>query len=343
MLYVLLAILLFGILIFIHELGHYLTARLFKVKINEFAIGMGPKIISKKSKKTGIAYSLRLLPIGGFVSMEGEDSESEDEGAFGKKPVWQRIIITAAGSLSNILLGIIVMAIITANTTLVSTTVRDFAEGAVSSEMLEAGDKITRIGAQNTYTGQDVVYAITRYGKEPTEVTVIRNGEKTTLTVSFGTVTEEGHVFGVRDFNFYTERQLDNANFFTFIGHSLCQSRLMIRMVVDSIHDLVVGEYSIKDLSGPVGVTEVVSDAARQNNGTVWFYFVLIAMNLGLVNLLPIPALDGGRIVFMLIELITRKRVPQKVEAIIHTVGIIILLALMAVITFKDILHLFKK
>lgn len=341
--YVLLAILLFGILIFIHELGHYLTARLFKVKINEFSIGMGPKLISKKSEKTGTSYSLRLLPIGGFVSMEGEDAESEDDGAFGKKPVWQRIIITAAGSVSNILLGFLVMAIITANTTLTSTTVSGFAANAISSESLEVGDKITRIGDQNTFTAQDVIYAISRYGKEPTNVTVVRNGEKTTLTVSFGTTTEAGHTFGVRDFNFYTEKDLDNANLFTFIGHSFCQSRLMIRMVWDSLHDLIVGEYGLKDLSGPVGVTGVISEAARHQDGTVWFYFVLIAMNLGVVNLLPFPALDGGRIVFMLIELVTRKKVPQKIEGIIHTVGIIILLLFMAVITFKDIIQLIKK
>lgn len=341
MVYVLIAILLFGVLILIHELGHFLTARLFKVKVNEFSIGMGPKLISKKSKKTGTAYSLRLLPIGGFVAMEGEDAESADEGSFSKKPVWQRIIITAAGALSNILIGVIVMTIFTATTTPVSTTVASFTDGAVSSQVLEVGDRIVKIGDLNTYTGNDVVYAVSRYGVKETNVTVIRGGEKRTFAVTFGTTTEEGHDFGKCDFKLWREKDIGNGGFFTTIGHSLAQSRLMIRMVVDSLHDLIVGRYGIKDLSGPVGVTEAVSNAARENNGTVWLYFVLIAMNLGVVNLLPFPALDGGRLLFMFIELIVRKPVPQKIEAMIHTVGMVLLLVLMAVVTLKDIIHLF--
>ena len=343
MVYILIAILLFGVLIFIHELGHFLTARLFKVKVNEFAIGMGPKIISKKSKKTGTAYSLRLLPIGGFVSMEGEDTDSEDDGAFSKKPVWQRIIITAAGSLSNILLGFIVMSVIMANSVMVSTTVAGFTENAVSSEVLMAGDKIVKVGNMNTHTGNDVVYAISRYGAEQTNVTVLRDGVKKTFSIKFNTTNESGHVFGERDFTLWTEEAIDNGGFFTLIGHSLSQSRLMIKMVTDSLFDLITGKYGIKELSGPVGVTRVVSEAARDGGGTVWLYFVLIAMNLGVVNLLPIPALDGGRIVFMLIELIFRKPVPQKVESVIHTVGMVLLLAFMAVITVKDIVQIFVK
>lgn len=342
MVYVLIAILLFGVLILIHELGHFLTARLFKVKLNEFSIGMGPKLISKKSKKTGTAYSLRLLPIGGFVAMEGEDTSSDDEGSFSKKPVWQRIIITAAGALSNIIIGMLVMTIFTATTTPVSTTIGSFNEGAISSSVLEAGDKIVKIGDLNTYTGNDVVYAISRYGVKETNVTVIRGGEKKTFSVAFGTTTEEGHVFGKCDFKLWREKDLENSGFFTTIGHSLAQSRLMIRMVVDSLYDLIVGRYGIKDLSGPVGVTEAVSNAAKENNGTVWLYFVLIAMNLGVVNLLPFPALDGGRLLFMFIELIVRKPVPQKIEAMIHTVGMVLLLVLMAVVTLKDIIHLFS-
>ena len=341
MVYVLIAILLFGVLILIHELGHFSMARLFKVKVNEFSIGMGPKIISKKSKKTGTAYSLRALPIGGFVAMEGEDASSDDEGSFSKKPVWQRIIITAAGAVSNILIGMIVMLIFTANTTPVSTTIARFNDGATSGEVLMVGDRITRIGNINTYTGNDVVYAVSRYGTDETNVTVIRDGEERTFAVTFGTVTEEGHVFGKCDFKLWREKDIGSGGFFTTVGHSLAQSRLMIRMVFDSLGDLIVGKYGIKDLSGPVGVTKVVSDAARENNGTVWLYFVLIAMNLGVVNLLPFPALDGGRILFMLIELIIRRPVPQKIEATIHAVGMVLLLVLMAVVTLKDVIHLF--
>ncbi|MBO4353724.1 MAG: site-2 protease family protein [Clostridia bacterium] len=340
-LYVLLAILLFGILIFVHESGHFLTARLFKVKVNEFSIGMGPKIISKTSKKTGTAYSLRALPIGGFVSMEGEDDASEDEGAFCNKPVWQRMIITAAGSLSNILIGFIVMLIIMAGSNAVSTHIASFKDTAVSDEWLSEGDVIVKVGDMNTYTGNDVVYAVTKYGSSKINVTVLRDGEEKSFDVVFGTNETDGYLYGNVDFYLLLEDAVGNGGFFTTIKHSFFQSRLMIRMVVDSLADLISGKYSIKDLSGPVGVTEVISDAASHRDGTVWLYFVLIAMNLGIVNLLPIPALDGGRLFFMLIELIIRKPVPRKVEAIIHTVGMVLLLGFMLVITIKDVIHLF--
>jgi len=340
MLYVLLAILLFGVLIIIHELGHFLTARLFNVTVNEFSIGMGPKILSKKSRKSGTAYSLRLFPIGGYVSMEGEDEKSENDGAFCKKPVWQRMIITAAGSASNLLIGIIVMTILCSSTQLISNTIGDFQEDAVSTEFLEVGDKIVKIGNINTYTASDVIYGVNRYGTEPTEIIVIRNGEKITTTVTFDTFTQSGHVFGKVDFLLYTEDSLNDVKIFTTLKHTIAQSRLMIRMVVDSLHDLITGEYGINDMSGPVGITEVVSDAAKEDNGSVWFYFVLIAMNLGVMNMLPFPALDGGRIFFMLIELIVRKPVPQKIEGIIHFVGMALLLLLMVFITFKDITKL---
>lgn len=340
MLYVLLAILLFGVLIIIHELGHFLTARMFNVKVNEFSIGMGPKILSKKSKKSGTAYSLRLFPIGGYVSMEGEDEESENEGAFCKKPVWQRMIITAAGSASNLLIGILVMTLLCSSSQLVSNTIGDFQENAVSIEFLDVGDKIVKIGNINTYTASDVVYGVNRYGKAPTEMTVLRDGKRITTTVTFDTFVQSGHVFGKVDFLLYTEDSLNNGSFFTTLKHSIAQSRLMIRMVVDSLYDLITGEYGINDMSGPVGITEVVSNAAKEDNGSVWFYFVLIAMNLGVMNMIPFPALDGGRIFFMLIELIARKPVPQKIEAIIHFTGMALLLLLMVFITFKDIIKL---
>lgn len=339
-LYILIAILLFGILIFIHEFGHYLFARIFKVKINEFAIGMGPKIVSKTSKKTGIAYSWRALPIGGYVSMEGEEKESDDENSFSKKPIWQRIIITAAGATFNIVLGVIVMFIVTCSTTLVSPVVAQFNDNAISCEQLEVGDTIVRLGKMNTYTGSDVMYAISRYGTEPTEVTVIRDGNRETLTVSFGTEEESGYTFGSLDFKFYKEETLNNDNIGTKIKHSFAQSRLMIKMVFDSLFDLITGKYGIKDLSGPVGVVDVVVSAEKQGGGTVWLYFVLIAINLGIMNLLPIPALDGGRIVFFLIELIIRKPVPQKVQEYLITGTMVLLFALMAFVTVKDVIHI---
>ncbi|MBQ0125377.1 MAG: site-2 protease family protein, partial [Clostridiales bacterium] len=234
------------------------------------------------------------------------------------------------------------MFFIMASSNMVSTTVAEFTPGAALASVLQVGDELTKVGNLRTYTGNDVIYAIGGYGKESTNITVLRDGEKLSFDVTFGVTEEQGHLFGERDFLLWTEKAIENDNFGTLIKQSLAESRLMIRMVFDSLYDLITGEYGIRELSGPVGVTEVISSAAKEKNGTVWLYFVLIAMNLGVVNLIPLPALDGGRLFFMLIELVTRKRVPQNVEAMIHTVGIILLLIFMAIITFKDIIHLFR-
>lgn len=343
MLYVLLAILLFGVLIFVHELGHYICARIFHVTVNEFAIGMGPKIFSVKSKKTGIAYSLRLLPIGGFVSMAGEDEESQDPNAINEKPVWQRIIITAAGSLSNILLGIIVMAVIVLSSSqLYSTTVAGFADTSVSCDYgLETGDKIIAVGPRNVHIAYELSYAISRYGGEPVDVKVIRDGKKLVLTdVAFATYESSGITFGARDF-YITPVNKTVGN---VIKNTFYESGVAIRMIYDSLYDLITGKYGFSEISGPVGVTEVLADAAKQKDiSYLSFLFVILAMNLGVVNLLPIPALDGGRIFFMLIELIFRKKINPKAEGLIHFIGIVILLLFMFVVTCKDIFYLIKK
>ena len=344
MLYVIFAILLFGALIFIHELGHYIFARIFGVTVYEFAIGMGPKLFSVKSKKTGIAYSLRLLPIGGFVSMAGEDEETDDPNSIGKKPLWQRIIITAAGSLSNILLGIIVMGIMVLSTSqLYSTTVAGFAaKGAVSNNYgLREGDRIIAIGPRSVHVPYDLSYAISRYGGEPVDVKIIRDGEKITLeNVHFPTYTESGITLGQRDF--YLEKA--GKTFGNVIKHTFYESGVAVRMVYDSLYDLITGKYGFKDMSGPVGVTKVLANAAQTKDyGYIASLFVVLAMNLGIVNLLPLPALDGGRVFFMLVELVTRKKINPKTEGLIHFIGIILLLILMFAVTCKDIIYLVKK
>ena len=340
LLYILIAILIFGALIFVHELGHFLTARLFHVKIYEFSIGMGPKLISKKSKKTDTAYSIRLLPIGGFVSMAGEDEESDDEGSLRKKPVWQRIIITAAGSLSNILLGFIVMLILVmCAKNIGTTTVRSFAEGAKTEQSgLMAGDTIVSIDGHRVHVFYDMNYKISRYGVKPVDVTVIRDGEKIVLEdVVFPTTVEQGVAFGARDF--YPVLVIKN---------SFWQSVMTVRMVYDSLYDLITGKYGIQQLSGPVGITGVITDYAQdavenKDSSNLWYLFVVLAMNLGCMNLLPFPALDGGRIVFLIIEGIRRKPVSPKIESYIHAAGMALLLLLMLVITGKDIFTMVKQ
>ncbi len=344
--YILLALVIFGFLILIHELGHYLAARLFKVTIHEFAIGMGPVIGigSKKlrytSKKTGIAYSLRLLPIGGYVSMEGEDASSDDENAFNKKPVWQRIIITVAGASMNILIGILVMSLLVVfQQDLPSTTISKFdTETALSYQSgLRLGDKVTKIGNTNVYIANDMVYEIMRNGIEPIDVTVIRNGEKVVIPdVTFPTFTESGTVFGNIDFYVAPE----NKTPLTVLKHAFFRSTSTIVMIWESLFDLVTGRYGVESVSGPVGVTEALGEAAKEGSTNFIYLAVVISMNLGVMNLLPLPALDGGRLLFQLIELIRRKPLRPELEGYIHFAGLVLLMILMVLITFKDIMTL---
>ena len=336
--YIIIAILLFGLLIFVHELGHYITARIFNVAINEFSIGMGPKIFSWTSKKTAIVYSLRALPIGGYVSMAGEDEESDNPNAFDKKPVWQRMIITVAGSASNILIAFIVMFIIVASTPEIgSTQISKFKEGAVSPDYdLQIGDVVTEVNGNSVHITRELGYFISRYGTKPLDITVIRNGEVKELTgVVFAVATDDasGYVYGKADF--YVD--IAEKNLGTVIKNGFFESWLTIRMLIDSLADLVSGTYGVEDLSGPVGVTTVIADAAKTDAYQLWYIFVFIAMNLGIMNLLPIPALDGGRLIVLLIELVIRRPVNKKLEGYINLAGMIILLSFMAFITVKDI------
>ncbi len=341
--YILIAILLFGLLILIHELGHYITARIFGVAIYEFSIGMGPKIYSKTSAKTGIVYSLRALPIGGFVSMAGEDEESDNPNAFDKKPVWQRMIITAAGAAFNILLGFLIMIILVANTKVLGTTqVSKFHDGALSPNYgLQIGDIVTEVDGRNVHIPSELSYFISRYGTEPIDITIIRNGEELVLDdVIFAISTDAVSELRFGQCDFYVN--IADKNIGTVIKTGFYQSFLTIRIVIDALGDLITGTYGIEDMSGPVGVTGAISSAAKESSANLWTLFVLLAMNLGIMNLLPFPALDGGRIIVLLIELIIRRPVNKKVEAYINLAGMIILFSLMAIITVKDISDLLK-
>ncbi len=346
-LYIIISVLVFGFLIFIHEGGHYLFARLFGVHILEFALGMGPKLVSRSSKKTGITYSLRALPIGGFLSMAGEDEESDDEDAFCNKPVWQRIIITAAGATVNIIAGIIAMAILVGCTqTLQSNVVEAFGTfredapvtyRATYEQGLEIGDKIIKIGNTKVYVESDLQYEVAFNGAEPVDVTVIRDGKETVLeNVEFSTAEEQGIKMGVIDFFTAPERKTVGS----VLKHTLWKCISTVRSVFDSFKGLATGRYGIEAMSGPVGIGTEMVKAAQIDPSTFIYLAILISISLGITNLLPIPALDGGRIFFLLIELIFRKPVSRKVEGYIHFVGIIILFAFMLYITFKDIIKI---
>lgn len=346
---VIIALLVFGFLIFIHEFGHYITARMFKVTINEFSIGMGPKLLWYDSKKTGIRYSLAMLPIGGFVAMAGENEESDDPNAFDKKPAWQRFIITAAGATVNIVAGFLAMIILVSIINIGGTTIHKFKPDEELSNygdidlshrsegVLLEGDTITHVNGKKVVIADELSYQIMRYGNEPVDLTVNRGGESIVLhDVRFPIMSEAGQSFGTLDFWVF---KLDKS-IVNIIPIAVRKSVLVMRMCWESIIDLVTGRYSFAAVSGPVGISGAIGDAARQGFASLLNITLLISMNLGFMNLLPIPALDGGRLLTILIEMITRKRLPTKVEGIINMVGLVALLGLSFVIMIKDVFQL---
>ena len=361
---ILTSILVFGFLIFIHEFGHYIFARIFKVTINEFSIGMGPKLVWYDSKKTGIRYAFSAIPFGGYVAMEGENggmdaesspvSKNKDEGfdyaakrrentqPFNEKPAWQRLIITVAGAAVNIIAGYIAMIIFTAIVNIGSTTVYDFPETSfeVSSadSGLMAGDTITKIDGKRVRISDELSYEIMRKGHKPVDVTVIRDGEEITLRdVVFPGASESGQTFGMMDFRVWGQKK----TFGSVMKHSFFKTILMVRMCWESLFDLITGRYTLAAVSGPVGISEAIGEAAKAGGLNLLYITTLISINLGVMNLMPVPALDGGRTVCILAEMITRKRIPPKVENTVNAIGLAILLLFSLFIMVKDVFQLF--
>lgn len=310
--------------------------------VKEFSIGMGPKLLQRRSKKYDTVYSLRLFPIGGYVSMVGEDEESEDENALGNKPVWQRMIITVAGSAMNVSVGLLAMFILllSSGQTLISTTVAEFREGATSVQSgLQLEDTILRVNGERVHTGYELVYDITHMGFEPVDLLVERNGEEILLEdVVFPTVSEDGLIFGEYDFipYGYAEKTVPRL-----LSHTFWRSVMAVEMVWDSLVDFATGRYSVEQVSGPVGATQQIGEAAEAGSFNLIYMVSVISINLGIVNLLPLPALDGGRLLFLVIELIRRKPLRAETEAYIHFAGIVLLLGFMLFISFKDVMKLF--
>ena len=338
-LYILLALLIFGFMILFHELGHFIFAKIFKVEINEFSIGMGPKLISWLGKD-GVKYSLRALPIGGYVAMEGEEERSDNPNAYNNKPAWQRFIIVIAGALVNLLVGSIIMICLTISTShFGTTTVSGFGDSSLSDDYgLQVNDEIVKINGNDVFTYDELSYEIMHVGYKPVSVTVKRNGETLTLdNVVFPTMETEGVLFGKVDFNVYIEQR----SFGAIIKNSFFSIKSSIKMVWDSLIDLITGRYGLDQISGPIGVTTAIGDAAQFGAYAIFYMIVVISMNLGIFNLLPIPALDGGTLVFLLIEMIFKKPIPEKVERGLRATCLILLLSLVLVVTVKDVIHIF--
>ncbi len=451
-LYILLALVIFGFLIFIHELGHFLVARMCGVKILEFAIGMGPKVISWRSKKSGTAYSLRLFPLGGFVSMLGENgmeavqgaqpelpaedatfdlptepvSEEEAKHAYCNQSVWKRILISFAGPLMNLLLGFVLMltmVLISGPSNVGTTVVGNFHvtyaaeqsfgglqkgdyllaikpsspseqykildsyeqlreavaanpqaafdlvverlnETGTDSEViqltnvklnsdllkdafdyslsekagLKIGDEIIKVNNTPVHIAHELSYEIMNQGYKPMTLTVLRNGEKVVLeNVIVPSFADSGATFGSMDFRVNPEGSFGIG---TVLKNTWYRSISTVKMVFDSLFGIFSGRYGMQAVSGPVGITKTISDMAQTSWLNVLYLVTVISINLGIMNLLPIPALDGGHLLIYFIELIRRKPMKRETEGMINFIGLVIMLALAILIAIKDIITL---
>lgn len=340
------ALVIFEIIIIVHEFGHYIVAKACGVKVNEFAIGMGPAIV--KFKKGETLYAWRILPIGGYCSMEGEDAESTDDRAFCKKSVSKRMAIVVAGIVMNLILGYVLLVIHTAWTApITSTQISWFEENAKSqSTGLQVGDKIIKVNGMRIFTPMDLSYQFQNDKDSIFDMTVVRDGKKVDIeNVMFDAENDTMHI----DFKVMPVK----ATVGTVLSNSLKQTVSNARLIYISLADLVQGEYSIRDLSGPVGIVDTIGDVIKQQTdeetGINWTALgqsmlsmgAFITINIGLFNLLPLPALDGGRFIFLIIEAIRKKPVPPDKEGMVHLIGLAALMLLMIVVTVSDVLKLF--
>lgn len=333
------AVILFLILIIIHEFGHFIAAKLLGVKVNEFAVGFGPKLFSKQLGET--KYAVNLIPLGGYCAMEGEDEGSSDSRAFCNKSAWRRFLIVVMGAVFNLILGLIIIAIILApSDRFTSTTIAEFHKDAISSQSgLMVDDEIVKVDGRRIYTTYDLSYAFTNVDDGKIDITVLRNGDKKEIKdVKFKTSKAEGISYLEVDFYVYgIEKNV--GSYIVQTGKTALSYGVVIWR---SLIDLLTGKYGISAMSGPVGVTAAIGTAAKQSLMNILPIMALITINLGIFNLLPVPALDGGRLLFILIEMIFRKPVPQKYESIVHAVGFALLIGFMLIITAKDIWSLIK-
>lgn len=347
--YIVFAILLFSILIFVHELGHFTAAKLSGVRVNEFSLFMGPAIWKKQKGET--LYALRCIPIGGYCSMEGEDDDSDDPRAFGKAKVWKRFIILIAGSFTNFLVGFLMAILIVAiGFSIIPTTQIDtIVEGRPFEAVLQSGDRIHSIDGRRVFVSDDITMLLDRDPDGVHDLVIIRDGERVKLqNVEIARDYIDASGAARYGFSLVTEKK----NLWNVLSYSWNESVNFGRLVWMSLGDLFTGRASVSEVSGVVGIVDTVAQVGTQSETVgigilnVIYLFAFIAINLGVMNLLPIPALDGGRVVSLLvtaaIEKIFRRKINPKYEAYINGVFMILLLILMALLIFKDVFALFK-
>lgn len=342
--YIIIAIIVFGVLIAIHEFGHFITAKATGVRVDEFAIGMGPALWKKQKGET--LYAFRVLPIGGYCAMAGEDEESDDPRAFTNKGFWPRLLILCAGSFMNFLLGVVLVFIMSLMlNSYYQPVIGDFMDGCPyeSSELFQTGDRFYKINGQRVLIYSDVSTFMSD-GDGVYDFVIIRDGEKIhldgvemkKLMYEDQTAPRFGFIYAPVEMNFGNR-----------LDYTWNQSLEFGRWVWMSLGDLIHGEVKLDDMSGPVGIVDMMNEVGSSSESTkeaaysMLYLAAFIAINLAIMNMLPIPALDGGRvfcmIVTVIIEAITKKKLDPKYEGYINAVGLVLLLGLMVLIMYNDI------
>lgn len=348
MVYILAAILVFGVLIAVHELGHFMAAKACGVRVNEFSIGMGPALWKKQKGET--QYSLRLFPVGGFCAMEGEEEDSDDPTALNNQGFWAKLLIFAAGAAMNFIAGLLIILVLYADAqAFYVPVVAGFADGCPleSADGLQEGDRLLRIDGEKVYVYSDISLLMGLNKTGAFDLQIERNGEVITLR----DFTMERREYTDQNGKAYTGYGLyfgaEEATLGRKLSYSWNNAMDFVRLVRLSLQMLVTGQAGVKDLSGPVGIVSTMTQVGEQAATTraamenIAYLAALIAVNLAVMNLLPLPALDGGKIFFLVINAVSmqlfKKQIPAKYENYIHFAGLILLLALMAVITFSDV------
>lgn len=344
------AILLFSLLIFVHELGHFIAAKLSGVQVNEFSMFMGPALVKWQRGET--LYSVRCIPIGGYCAMEGEDEDTDNPHSFQKAAWWKRLIILVAGAATNFVVGFLLLAITFAPAQQINVPVIEgVTEGCtvVSEAGLHVGDRILEVDGEKIYMSSDFSMILSLNPGDVHDVVVERNGQKVELNDFY----MQKHLFpGEESERYGLNFGSEPLTFGGKIKYTWLETINVVRTVRLSLQMLLTGKAGIKDMTGPVGIVQIMSQTAAASKTymaaiiNLLYFGGFIAINLAVMNMLPIPALDGGRVVGLLlttaIEAVIHRKIDSKYEGYIHGVGMILLLGLMAVVMFKDIFTIFK-
>lgn len=340
---IILAIIIFSFIVFFHEFGHFILAKKNGIDVEEFAIGMGPALCSKEYK--GTKYAIRLFPIGGYCAMGEDEAATDSPNNFNNKSVWARISVIAAGPIFNFILAFVFAVILTAMVGYDPPVVREVEQGYPAAEAgIQKGDTIVKMGNKKINIYREISIYNQFHQGEDVEITYIHDGKKQTVTLAPKMDEESGYTrIGI------TGSGNTKANIFTSIQYGVYEVKFWICTTLESLKMLITGQIGADQLSGPVGIVSVVDNTYQQSKSYGLFIVIaqmlniaiLLSANLGVMNLLPLPALDGGRLVFLFVEAIRRKRIPPEKEGYVHLVGIALLMVLMVFVMFNDIRRVF--